>query len=112
MILILCALKLVTPAPPQAVGDPTMSAVVESKLATWLPGKNDRLTPDPSIWLKDASPVGKWSTGGRMSRSTMSIRRSGSNSFGVDFVTAGCLSEWTLKRSATFSGGVLQFNRA
>jgi hypothetical protein len=88
-----------------------MSATVEEDLRKWKPTKTDRAAP-PSSLLKPSMDIsGTWRVSRGFYHSTLWIRRLGSSSYAVSFKSDGCMSGWSLKRTGTFSNGIVVLDR-
>jgi hypothetical protein len=84
---------------------------IERGLASWKPGKEERLSPTGNLRNPSMSLQGTWLVHTGMDHSELSLTPASSGGWNVVFSTGGCLSSWTLKRTAAFRDGVLRLNR-
>ena len=83
----------------------------ESELNNWKPGPEQDRKPRPSNRDSSISLEGDWQSGGLLETTTLNIKRKDSSNYAVEYYTTGCLSRWKLSRTATYSDGVLKFDR-
>jgi hypothetical protein len=108
--MLLASLILLAAQEPREMAE-MATARAEQRMSDWKPGKDDRITPPSAMWAKDAEVSGGWQTDGRLDRTILVLRKTGRGKYKVDFETWGCLSRWTLVRTAELRDGTLFLNK-
>lgn len=83
----------------------------ESELINWKSGPDQDRKPRKSLRDCTISIEGDWLRGGHLETTTLDIKRIGPSNYSIEFYTTGCLSRWKLSRTATYSDGVVKFDR-
>jgi hypothetical protein len=91
-----------------------MAQHIEEELAQWKPDREDLRPILGSIFRAKADIGGEWRTGTTgvdLDSSALSIRKSESGGYNVDFTTGGCLMQWTFQREGTNTSDVFRLNK-
>ncbi len=89
-----------------------MSPTVEKELENLQVDHEDLSSVVREILSPTIDISGSWTTHFGYSGSTLEISGSKTNGYFVHFQTGGCIGDWDLKRSGTYSNGVLRLNKA
>jgi hypothetical protein len=91
--------------------DALWGSAVERKLDDWVPTKENNQVPMAAIRSPQTDISGTWEVHGHLTGSSLTVTRSGPDSYDITFYTHGCTAQWKLRRTAHYSGGALVLNR-
>jgi hypothetical protein len=87
------------------------SSYMEKRLAEWKPAES-YVVPSGTLVSDPKELVGEWHVSSGFEGTAVTFAEPVRGEMYVKFETGGCLSMWTLHRTATLKDGVVQLNRA